>query len=203
MKRVFSIMLAVLMFCLILAPMASAYVDEKKGLVSDPSITVLHRLDHGTNTFYFYQVESRVGQTVTLRAVDNHGRQVKVPKGGHAVWKVDPVYFNSCAVKLTPSADGSTCSVKTTKGGTGTLISVQMFDKNNKQTFYANGYVQSKYTVAEWIAEYLTLGLYGINLKHIPHVFQNNSGFTIIEVFAADGILYLTDMILPSAVFTD
>lgn len=180
------------------APAASAALNSKKGLVSDPSVTTLCRYDiPGVGTEYYYQMDIRTLDTITVKAVNGSGQQVKVPKGGRAEWKWEAISYASGSVRLTPSADGSTCTVKAVKGGQDVMISVTMYDRNGKQTFSDSAFIEARYNAAEWIAVYLTLGLYGVSPKGVAYYLKDNG----LPVLVADAMGYYFGLLMPWDMF--
>ena len=189
-RKALAVLLTILTVCSILSPAASAV--SKKGIASDPSVTVFHRVGEGSNAKYYY-VDIFTGDTVTLRLVDSSGKQVKYPAGYHVVWTADPYPTGSDdagRVKLTPSADGTACTLKAVKGGRDVAIVATVYDKNDKEVDWYLGFVQSRYTTPEWIAFFLTLGYYGINWKNTLQ-FRDLDSFLMNLVFVP-GTLILT-----------
>ena len=183
-QKMIAVILAVLTACAVLSPMASAKAVDKKGIVADPSVTTFVYSQDGKSGTYCIDIHT--GNTVTLRMVDSSGNQVKVPKGCHVKWAADPYPTGSSysgKVRLTPSADGSTCTLKATKGGRDAAIIATIYDKNGKEVNWYLGFVQSRYTAPEWIAFYLTLGMYGINWENMLRFDDLNSFlFNLVDI---------------------
>jgi hypothetical protein len=167
MKKWIAVILSALTVCTILSPMVSAKSVGKAGITSDPSISYFHPFKDGSGGAY--QIDIHTGDTITLWLVNSSGKQIRAPKGGHVEWAADPFPTGSIdggKVKLTPSEDGSTCTLKAVKGGENVAVIAQVYDKNNKKINEYFCMVQSRYTPIEWVIFYLTLGMYGINWKN-------------------------------------
>ena len=188
-KKGIAIVLMILTACSVLSPAASAKAIDRKGISSDPSVTTFNRLGDA----YYYNMEIQTGDTITLRLVDSSGKPVKVPKDGRVVWTADPYPTGASdagKVKLTPSADGSTCTLKAVKGGRDVSVIATIYDRNDKEINWYLCFVQPRYTTPEWIAFYLTLGYYGINWKNLLE-FDGFEMF-LLNLVTVPGILILT-----------